>query len=123
MSVSSDDILRIARALLGDADEAFSRTSIGRSYYAAFHEARGTVERLSLAASQGILGGSHEKLIGAFEGKGRGLAKIAARLRLRKPARQKADYNIDEDITPEEAALHLHHCELLIDDLRRLTKS
>lgn len=120
MSVSSNDILEVAKALLGDSGEAFARAAIGRSYYAAFHEARETVERLSLATSDGMLGGSHEKLIGAFEGKGRGLSKIGARLRQRKLARQKADYDVNEDVSTAEAQLHLQHCEILMADLRRL---
>lgn len=120
MSVSSDDILDVAKKLMLDSGEAFSRAAMGRSYYAAFHEARETVGRLSLVTPAGVRGGSHEQLIGAFEGKSKGLSKLATRLRARKLARQKADYDVHEHITPQEAAFHLRHCEQLMDDLKRL---
>lgn len=120
MSVSSDEILEVAKSLLSDNGEAFSRAAMGRSYYAAFHEARETVDRLSLETPAGVRTGSHEKLIRAFEGKSKGLSRLASRLRDRKLARQKADYDVHENITPQEAALHLRQCELLMDDLKRL---
>lgn len=123
MSVSSDDILEVAKKLILDSGEAFSRAAMGRSYYAAFHEARDAVGRLSLNTSSDIRGGSHEQLIGAFEGKGKGLSKFAARLRARKLARQKADYDVHERITAEEAEFHLRNCEQLMNDLKRLASS
>lgn len=123
MSVSSDDILEVAKRLMLDAGEAFSRAAMGRSYYAAFHEARETVGRLSLVAPTSARGGSHERLISAFEGQGKGLSKFATRLRARKLARQKADYDVHEQITAEEAAFHLRHCEQLMNDLKRLASS
>lgn len=120
MSVSSDDFCMAARKLLDEQDEIFHRASISRAYYAAFHEASDAADNMGLPEEGGKDSGMHERLISRFSKNGKGLAKIASRLRARKLVRAQADYSLSENISLLDAKLHCHQCEQLIEDIKRI---
>lgn len=123
MPVCSDELIALAGALLdSEAGEAPIRASIGRGYYALYHEAMSVAGKLSLP-DQPARGGVHEALIAKYQAKGKRLACIARQLRQRKLLRVKADYYIGEDITAKEALVHHRQCQDLIAELRRIASA
>lgn len=84
------EFLRVATLLLTDGDEAFNRASIGRSYYAAYLEARAFCEHhLGLVRTRS----SHEHqvvpaLIAAID------PSLAATLKFLRARRNMADYDL-----------------------------
>lgn len=123
MSVCSDELLALSRGLLQEGSgEVELRTSIGRGYYALYHEAQLTAERLSLPAGPKSMG-SHDSLIQRFQSQGKRLGYIARQIKGCKLVRVKADYYIEEDISQKEAQAHILKCQQLIEDLRRISPS
>lgn len=101
-------------------DEAHMRASIGRSYYAAYHESLEAADRLGLPVAGGSDKGIHARHIERFQGKGKTLAKIAGRLHLAKMKRVKADYMLNEHVGKADSQQQLIACQSLIADLERL---
>lgn len=120
MSVSTDDFLEQAFRLLEGANEIDHRSAISRGYYAAYHRALETAARLCLPGTHRNEAGVHEKLILRFEAQGKGLKKIARRLRDNKRARAAADYDIRDILPASEAALAVKLSRILVEDLGRL---
>ncbi|MBN3471298.1 hypothetical protein G0D98_23030 [Pseudomonas savastanoi pv. phaseolicola] len=114
--------MSLADDLLLLEGEHRARAAIGRSYYALFHEALSAADSMSLAppSSERRLS-THEYLIQRFVERGKGLARIGRGIRKQKLMRAAADYDIADDITLEEAALHIHISKSLISDLQRLS--
>jgi uncharacterized protein (UPF0332 family) len=122
MSVCSDELLTLSRGLLQEGQgEAELRASIGRGYYALYHEAQLTADRLSLPSASSRLG-VHESLIERFQSQGKRLGYIARQMRGCKLTRVKADYYIEEDISQKEAKAHILKCQQLMDELRRISQ-
>lgn len=84
------DFLRVAESLLDARDEAFRRASIGRSYYAAYLEARAFREQY-LGFVRGASGGEHQVVPALIATQDRFLADGVRILRSR---RNVADYDI-----------------------------
>lgn len=123
MSVSSDDLLALAIELVGGDGECRARTSVGRSYYALFHQAVATAESLNLQnCPSDKKMATHERLIYRYENGGKGLAAIGRSLRKQKQLRAVADYDIREEFRVEEARLHLANSTRIIKDLVRIAK-
>ena len=120
MSVSTEDFLAQASRLLGGEGEMDRRSAISRGYYAAYHCALSAAKRLSLPEAERRDVGAHEKLIGRFECQGKGLKKLARRLRDNKRARSVADYDIGDLIPSGEAVLTVRSSRILAADIDRL---
>ena len=120
MSVSTDDFLEQAFRLMEGANEIDHRSAISRGYYAAYHSALETAARLCLPSTQRSDVGVHEKLILRFESQGKGLKKIARRLRDNKRARAAADYDIRDILPISEAIFTVKLSRILVEDLTRL---
>ncbi|HDS1693839.1 TPA: hypothetical protein QEM72_004423 [Pseudomonas putida] len=120
MSVSTEDFLEQANRLLAGGNEIDRRSAISRSYYAVYHCALSAAERLNLPDAVRRDAGVHEKLIGRFETQSKGLKKLARRLRDSKRARGVADYDLDELVPVNEAALVVRGSQLLAADIDRL---
>lgn len=108
MPVNPTDILQVAEQLHANAvGECGHRSAVSRAYYAALHETRdtfGVQPRVGHATS-------HDAIIGSAEvyGKGANPARMSASTiaqmlpRLRR-ARNMADYELGESISPQEAS-------------------
>ncbi|MGC4104849.1 MAG: hypothetical protein QM753_00650 [Thermomicrobiales bacterium] len=89
------DFMEVAEALLVNDRQAFQRTSISRSYYAAFLEARSFSERY-LGFSRRASGGEHQdvpRLIASFD------FTVSDALRFLRVSRNTADYDLP--VSPE----------------------
>jgi hypothetical protein len=83
--------LTLARELSRGADAAAARTSISRSYYAAFHQAQGTLAAIGVAIDREHRG--HEQVQQILAAARHPAAQESARLlRLVQSARIRADY-------------------------------
>lgn len=123
MPVCSNELMILSDELLEKSSgEAGIRASIGRSYYALFHEAHATAVRLSLP-EQSSKNGSHEALISRFTGHGKRLDIIARRIRQCKILRVKADYEIRDEVTKKDAQVHLATCKSISSELSRLVQT
>jgi uncharacterized protein (UPF0332 family) len=120
MSSSINDFIDQSLRLLAGNHEIDYRSAISRSYYGAYHSAESTADRLELALSSKNYVGAHEKLIDRFEAQGKALKKIAKRIRSRKLMRSMADYQLDESVLRDEAALEIKEAKQLIIDLNAL---
>lgn len=124
MSVCSNELMDLARELVGTEGECRARAAVGRSYYALFHEALATAELLKLpqCPPNGKLA-THERLIYRYESGGKGLAALGRTLRKQKQMRAVADYDIREEFRTGEARLHIANSERLMGDLRRISQA
>lgn len=120
MSVCSEEILKLAEALMCSDGEAMHRASVSRSYYALYHEASIAASALSLPNVGGV-STTHERLIARYSAGSKGLAAIGRSLRKQKLLRAKADYDIGDDISSADARLHVATSRKLVGDLRRIT--
>ncbi|KRW62350.1 hypothetical protein AO726_02700 [Pseudomonas sp. TTU2014-080ASC] len=121
MPVCNDEIMELSEQLLElGASEAVIRASIGRSYYALYHEALRVATEMGLP-EQKVRGGTHEALISRYESQGKRLAVIARLIRRCKLLRVKADYHLDVEMTPKEALVHILQCKEIVADIRNIT--
>lgn len=120
MSVSSNDLLNISATLLEGPDESHLRASMGRSYYAVYHESLIVADKLQLPKPHSLDKGVHAKQIDRFRNKGKTLAKLASRLHNAKMKRFKADYQLNESVSKAECQQHLIACRALMTDLQNL---
>ena len=113
----SRDSLRTARHLLETRDEAFARSSISRSYYAAYSAITGALPR-GIGFSQGRNNPSHFQ-VARFVKYNLFLSGMAVRrrvlgdIRFLWQARLAADYRPGQSI-PRDLALHCFHRALYI---------
>lgn len=122
MSVSSDDLLALSEQLIERDDECSLRASIGRSYYAVFHQAKIAADVLDLKESQQAeRRASHERLISRYESGGKGLRSIAKSIRKAKMTRVAADYDIGESVLIRDAKFHLANCQRVLRQLKGLS--
>ena len=123
MSVCTDELLALSYGLSQEGQgEVELRASIGRGYYALYHESQLTAERLSLPAGSSRMG-VHESLIERFQSQGKRLGYIARQIRGCKLGRVRADYHLDEDISQKEAKAHIMKCQQLVAELRRISNN
>lgn len=123
MSVCSEELLCLAKDLIGGEGECRARAAVGRSYYALFHEAVAAAESLQLQqCPYDKKLATHERLIYRYENAGKGLAALGRTLRKQKQMRAVADYDIREDFRVAEARLHIANSVRVISDLRRLSR-
>jgi len=120
VSVSSEDFLQQSRKLCELHAEIDFRSSISRGYYAVYHFAADTAQRLQLPDAKKMHVGVHERLISRFEAVGPGLRKTARKLRDLKRLRAMADYQLDEQVLREEAELCLAEASRLVEHLRNI---
>lgn len=120
MSISPRSFLEQGFRLLAGSEEVDYRTAISRSYYAAYHTAVDTAERINLPQAGRRDTGAHEQLIARFESKGRGLKRIAQRLRAKKRMRAMADYQLDAFVLEGEAVLQMKEVQALVEDIESL---
>lgn len=96
------------RAEIGQC-EVERRVAASRIYYAAFHECRPMAQARGLFAD---VEGSHAQVIEALtRGGDRTLKRIGYKLRQCRDARARADYDIDEDFTLDDARTMMEECE------------
>jgi uncharacterized protein (UPF0332 family) len=121
MSVSSTDIIGLAKTLQsGSMDEVQQRAVVGRAYYAAYHDCKTWHDALQSPGSAGIDGGVHARLIAALTNPTvRGddalkSKKRGYRLRALKTLRAKADYELNETVTVDEAKQSIVDAEAVI---------
>lgn len=116
MATSPKEILSIAKELSDSNSEIKIRTSIGRSYYSAFHLGLGFLEITDTKEWTGGKGGVHEKLIGEFEyNSNREVAYLLSSL---KAKRHLADYHLSADIGQEDAKASIVAVESLFQRLK-----
>lgn len=121
MSICSDDMLELAKDLLVDDSESRVRASVGRSYYALYHEALEVADKLQLASLPADrTKATHERLISRYEQAGKRLAFFGRTLRKQKKLRALADYDIRDEMSASEAWQHIEISKRLIGDLRRI---
>ncbi|MCW8156631.1 hypothetical protein D7243_10540 [Stutzerimonas stutzeri] len=104
------------------SSECHLRTSIGRAYYAAYHEAQSAADALALP-HQKVNTGQHEQLISRFDASGKRLKVIANRLATAKMHRVEADYKINHMVSMADARKHLASCQSIVSELTRLQAS
>jgi len=124
MSVSSSDLLGLAKELAGADGECCARAAVSRSYYALYHEALAAAGILKLPqcpADKNLA--THERLIYRYELAGRGLAALGRTIRKQKQMRAIADYDIREEFRAGEAKLHVANSERVLNDLRRISQN
>lgn len=122
MSVNPTDILDSARAIKTDEGEIFIRNAISRAYYAAYHLARQTFPAdQEFQARSGA--GVHKSYIDQLQEAAQGSIerKVGVVLNAMKGKRTKADYHLDDDIKPYEAAMQIVKAESLFAELENET--
>lgn len=89
--------------------EVERRVTASRTYYAAFHKCRPMAQRQGLFADTE---GSHAQVIQALtRNRDSKLKSIGYRLRQCRDARARADYDINEDFTSDDAQTMRDECE------------
>lgn len=109
MAVTAEQLREGAlKAEIGQC-EVERRVTASRSYYAVFHKCR------PMAQAQGLFAdvqGSHAQVIEALtRGRNRKLKGIGYKLRQCRDVRARADYEIDEDFTLDDAQTLREECE------------
>ncbi|WID41929.1 HEPN domain-containing protein [Pseudomonas phage PG1] len=124
MPISSIDLLNLAQRLMAEnpSSECLLRASIGRAYYAVYHEAQSTADVLGLS-HQKTSSGVHEQLISRYEASGKRLKVIANRLATAKMYRVEADYKINHMVSVADARKHLASCQSIVGELTKLQAS
>ena len=117
MPVTPDDLFQAAVDMLkGGATETNWRNSASRAYYAAYHQARNTADRLGWSIN--ATGTEHQKLQKEF--KSRGQVSIGNRLTTQHNRRVEADYRIRSRFSRQEASKQLKEVARLIEELKKL---
>ncbi|NIQ22578.1 MAG: hypothetical protein GTN92_09465 [Pseudomonas stutzeri] len=124
MPVSSTDLLDFSEHLLNQtpSSECLLRASIGRAYYAVYHEALSVAESLQLPQHRTNTG-QHDQLISRFDKSGKKLRIIANRIAAAKMARVEADYKLHHMVSSIDARKHLVSCQSIVNELARLQAS
>ena len=124
VSILPANFLEVAQALLETSgegkDEAKLRSAVSRSYYGALHQAITTADELDIPKPLASGMGTHLQVAQRLKNHSKPLARLAARLRTAKLTRCQADYDLKDDITPEEAALNVKKCHDIASDLQRM---
>lgn len=119
MSISSMDLLALAKSLADDPEsEAHHRSGASRGYYAAYLAAEQLDKLLQLPNPAGRRQGVHEMLIRRLNAYG--LKDLAARLRDAKNIRRDADYKVSDDFSRGQAQESVLASELLTIELAQL---
>lgn len=124
MPVSSIDLLELSEQLLNQtpSSECLLRASIGRAYYAVYHEALAVAESLQLPQNKTNTG-HHDQLISRFDRSGKKLRIIANRIAAAKMARVEADYKLRHMVSCADARKNLLSCQSIVNELTRLLAS
>ena len=117
MSVRPRDLLDQAKSLQSGAGEVSARGSISRAYYAALHRA---LEIVPQGVGRDDERNTHQQVIDAVDRLGRGIApgrqaaiQIGRLLRQLRKSRVLADYQLAEDLSPDEAETAIGRAEKL----------
>lgn len=119
MSISSMDLLALAKLLADDPEsEAHHRSGASRGYYAAYLAAEQLDRLLQLPDPAGRRQGVHEMLIRRLNA--HGFKEEAARLRDAKNVRRDADYKVSDDFSRGQAQESVLASQLLTLELVQL---
>lgn len=117
MAINYSEFLDAAKELASDGREIGCRNSISRAYYSALHAAR-VLSKL-LPQGPGNINGSHAQLIdqlsecpvGRDRDRAMKMRRVGYLLRQHKLIRNDADYELDLDISPEDAKTSIRYAE------------
>jgi uncharacterized protein (UPF0332 family) len=121
MGISIDDIINIANELKRNQSEIYQRSSVSKSYYAAFHFCLNFANQFRLPDSVKSNFGKHEKLIRRFtEYSGEReneLRKVGHYLRLARDNRVDADYALSSEFGIKTAEQNVSYYSLIKDTI------
>lgn len=116
MSIDAEDLLSIAEELSDSTNEIKVRTSLGRSYYSAYHLGLRYFEITDTKNWLGGKGGVHQKLIDEFTYcNQKPVAYILTNL---KTKRHLADYHLLTDLGQEDAKASIKLVKSLIEKIK-----
>ena len=120
--IAGRDFLTLAEAWSHGNHEAEWRCAVSRAYYAAFHESRGLLNDLGFEVPRADL--AHAFLWRRLENSGvPALAKVGANLSFLRRERNRADYDINLNITKPTALKSVAVALDIISNLHRLSES
>ena len=109
MAVTPKQLREGAQKAELDGPEVERRVAVSRTYYAAFHRCRAIAQRQGMFADAG---GTHAEVIEALtRSRKRKLQSIGYMLRQCRELRVKADYQIGDDLTIQDAEAAKDQCE------------
>jgi uncharacterized protein (UPF0332 family) len=126
MPITLHEIMELAERLHAmEQSEVVSRSAVSRAYYAALHATKGT-----FPARQRVDGeSSHAEIIGRAKAYGNSIEpgrseanRIAMWMPRLRSGRNLADYDLEMDLSPKDAAGHLERARLILgmcDDIVR----
>lgn len=104
------DFLTLAQEL-SSGNEAALRTSISRAYYAAFHQAQATAQKYTFKPNLNSAS-SHQDVIDFLAGFGdKDYRTTANYLKLARNLRKKADYQLSDPITTQDAQTCIQYAQ------------
>ena len=108
MAVTPKQLREGAQKAELDGPEVERRVAVSRTYYAAFHRCRAIAQRQGMFADAG---GTHAEVIEALtRSRKRKLQSIGYMLRQCRELRVKADYQIGDDLTIQDAEAAKDQC-------------
>lgn len=121
MAVNPDDLFKAAKTLIQSEDEVSQRNAASRAYYAAYHRCLALSLHLRLEAALGH--GVHARLRDAlYRSKDSRVRSIAYILNECRKHRGQADYEIEQDFSPEDARTAINQCERIMTKANALTQ-
>ncbi len=112
MSTSDQELIAFSESFLAQGvSEVALRAAISRSYYGVFHQCKKVADAYELPSASQKYRGSHERTIYRFLGFGDDTT--VGMLRKHKMMRVKADYQLSDEITLDEASMHVASCRRL----------
>lgn len=128
MSSVHMDFFISAEKMLSQANgEVCYRNSISRAYYSLYHAALEHANTVSVPPLSDIRGSTHQKLSGFYtkDYKSKSskleLVKIGTNLMRLHAKRCMADYELDEEITPADAQMHLDICKQMLQLIEKIS--
>ena len=120
--ISGREFLTLAESWSHGTREAEWRCAVSRAYYAAFHESRALLNELGFVVPRADL--AHAFLWRRLENSGvPTLAKVGANLSFLRRERNRADYDIDLNVTQPTALKSVAVAADMISHLNRLSNS
>jgi uncharacterized protein (UPF0332 family) len=116
VSIDAEDLLSIAEELSESTNEVKIRTSLGRSYYSAYHMGLEYFDITDTKNWFGGKGGVHQKLIDEFMYNSQ--KPVAYMLINLKTKRHLADYHLSVDIGQEDAKASIKSVKLLKEKIK-----
>lgn len=121
MSVQRKEFIDSANQMIAEASasEMILRNACSRAYYSVYHAAEHRAGVLALPTAQKVEGGAHEQLFERYRSIKKSGSKLASLMVRYKRTRARCDYQLESEITREDALQHVKGCAMLFSEIER----